>query len=62
MKYRTVNYELDNSTVLVMKYTLECLGVKDHEIHNMYLMGHKKVLCVLIETEQMIRQMEKCSH
>ena len=46
MKYVTVNYELDNSTVLVMKYTLEYLGVKDHEIHNMYLMGHKKVLCV----------------
>lgn len=62
MKYVNVNYELDNSTVLVMKYTLEYLGVKDHEIRNMSLMGHKKVVCVLIETEQMIRQIEKCSH
>ena len=24
-------------------------------------MGHKKVLCVLIETEQVIGQIEKCS-
>lgn len=39
MKYIKVNYEIDNSTMIVeenipslRKYTLEYLGVKDHDM------------------------------
>lgn len=63
MKYIKVNYEVDNSTMIVeenipslRKYTLEYLGVKDHDICNISLNGSQKSCVCVTETEQMIRQ------